>query len=385
MKNPLIMTPGPTGIRENVRLARAQECTNPDLDLEFYDFYKETCERFSKVFQTKEEVRILSGEGILGLEAACASLTEQNDRVLIIDNGVFGEGFGDFVKMYGGEAIYFKGDRERKINIDELKEFLDKDSDFKYATVVHCDTPSGILNNLEEICPLLKSKGILTVVDTVAAVGGENIKVDQWKIDIALGGSQKVFSAPPGLTILSISKDAFEAMEKRKTPIPAFYCNLLMWKDYYEKKWFPYTMPISDIMGLRVAVDNILEEGVENILNRHTTIAEATRNAVKESGLELFVKDGFSNTVTVIKVPGNINDEKLRDIMLKDFNVFIAGSFDFLKGKVIRIGHMGESARIDKVAFTLLALDKSLEKLGVITKKKLHDSFNGLVNSVNNA
>lgn len=385
MKNPLIMTPGPTGIRENVRLARAQECTNPDLDLKFYDFYKETCKRFSKVFQTKEEVRILSGEGILGLEAACASLTEQNDRVLIIDNGVFGEGFGDFVKMYGGEAIYFKGDRERKINIDELKEFLDKDSDFKYATVVHCDTPSGILNNLEEICPLLKSKGILTVVDTVAAVGGENIKVDQWKIDIALGGSQKVFSAPPGLTILSISKDAFAVMEKRKTPIPAFYCNLLVWKDYYEKKWFPYTMPISDIMGLRVAVDNILEEGVENILNRHATIAEATRNAVNESGLELFVKDGFSNTVTVIKVPDNINDEKLRDLMIKDFNVFIAGSFDFLKGKVIRIGHMGESARIDKVTFTLLALDKSLEKLGFITKKKLYDSFVELVNSVNNA
>lgn len=383
MKNPLIMTPGPTGIRENVRLARAQECTNPDLDLEFYDFYKETCERFAEIFQTKEEVRILSGEGILGLEAACASLTEKEDRVLVIDNGVFGEGFGDFVKMYGGEAVYFKGDREKQIDINELKEFLEKDSNFKYATVVHCDTPSGILNNLKEICPLLKSKGILTVVDTVAAVGGEDIKVDQWKVDIALGGSQKVFSAPPGLTILSISRDAFNAMEKRKSPIPAFYCNLLMWKDYYEKKWFPYTMPISDIMGLRVAADNILEEGLENILNRHRVIADATRTAVRESGLELFVKDGFSNTVTVIKVPDNIDDKKLRDNMINDFNVFIAGSFDFLEGKVIRIGHMGESAKVDKVSYTLLALDKSLEKLGFITKKKLYDSFGELVNSVN--
>lgn len=383
MKNSMIMTPGPTQVKENVRLARAMECTNPDLDLEFYDFYKETCENIGNIFQTKEEVRILSGEGILGLEAACASLTEPNDRVLVLDNGVFGEGFGDFVKMYGGEVVFFKGDREKEINIDELKSFLEKDSEFKYATIVHCDTPSGVLNNLQEICPLLKSKGILTVVDTVAAVAGENIKVDEWKIDIALGGSQKAFSAPPGLTIVTISKDAFEMMEKRKTPIPAFYCNLLIWKDYYDKKWFPYTMPISDIFGLSAAINNILEEGLEEALKRHSIIAEATRCAVVESGLELFIKKGFSNTVTVIKVPDGIDDEKLRNIMLDDFNVFISGSFDFLKGKVIRIGHMGENARIDKVAYTLLALDKSLEKLGYITNKKLYNTFNDVINGVN--
>lgn len=383
MKDAMIMTPGPTSVKENVRLARALKCTNPDLDLEFYDFYKETCERLGRIFKTKQQVRILSGEGILGLEAACASLTEVNDRVLVLDNGVFGEGFGDFVKMYGGEAVFFKGDRQRAINIDELKEFLEKDSNFKYATIVHCDTPSGVLNNLEEICPLLKSKGIITVVDTVAAVAGEDIKVDEWKIDIALGGSQKAFSAPPGLTMVTISEDAFAAMENRKTPIPAFYCNLLIWKDYYDKKWFPYSMPISDIMGLRVSIDNILEEGIEEGLKRHSIIAEATRGAVTESGLELFIEEGFSNTVTVIKVPSGINDEELREVMINDFNVFIAGSFDFLKGKVIRIGHMGENARIDKVAYTLLALDKSLEKLGLNTSKKLHDTFNKLVSSVN--
>lgn len=385
MRNSIIMTPGPTAVRENVRLARARECTNPDLDLEFYDFYKETCDKLGKVFKTKGEVRIISGEGILGLEAACASLTEPNDRVLVLDNGVFGEGFADFVKIYGGEAVLFKGDREKEIDINQLRVFLEEDSNFKYATIVHCDTPSGVLNNLEEICPLLKNKGILTVVDTVAAVGGEDIKVDEWKIDIALGGSQKAFSAPPGLTILTISNDAFGAMEKRKTPIPAFYCNLLIWKDYYDKKWFPYTMPISDIVGLRVAIDNILEEGLEEQLKRHSIIAEATRNAVIEGGLEMFIKEGFSSTVTVIKVPSGINDEELIGTMINDFNIFIAGSFDFLKGKVIRIGHMGENAHVDKVSYTLLALDKSLEKLGFITNKKLYNTFNELVNSVNNS
>ncbi len=107
MKVPYVMTPGPTMVRENVRMARAMETTNPDLDLRFYDYYKETCEKIGEFLKTKNEVRILSGEGILGLEAACASLTEKGDRILVIDNGIFGEGFADFVEIYGGEVVFF--------------------------------------------------------------------------------------------------------------------------------------------------------------------------------------------------------------------------------------------------------------------------------------
>ncbi|WML36477.1 alanine--glyoxylate aminotransferase family protein [Clostridium sp. OS1-26] len=362
MKIPYIMTPGPTQIRENVRLARSIETTNPDLDLQFYDFYKETCEKIGQFLKTKNEVRILSGEGILGLEAACASLTEEGDRVLVIDNGIFGEGFADFVKMYGGEPILFSGDRQREIDINELQKFLDKDSNFKYATVVHCDTPSGVLNNIAKICPILKEKGILTVVDSVAAMGGEEVDVDKWQIDIILGGSQKCVSAPPGLTFLSISEDAFNAMKNRKKPIASFYCNLLVWENYYENKWFPYTQPISDIMGLSKAMDNLIED--KEIIIRHAQIAQATRKAVLEAGLSLYIKQGYSNTVTVIEIPEDINDAELRNYMLEKYNVLIAGSFGYLGGKVIRIGHMGENARIDKVSYTLFALQKSLEHLG---------------------
>ena len=375
MKVPYIMTPGPTQVRENVRLARALETTNPDLDLQFYDFYKETCERIGEFLNTKNEVRILSGEGILGLEAACASLTEKGDRVLVIDNGIFGEGFADFVKMYGGEPVFFKGDRQRNIDIEALKEFLNKDSNFKYATVVHCDTPSGVLNEVNKICPLLKDKGIITVVDSVAAMGGEEFRVDDWNIDIALGGSQKAVSAPPGLTFLSISDDAFKVIENRKEPIASFYCNLLVWKDYYDKKWFPYTQPISDILGLRAAIDNILEEGKENMIDRHKKISEATRAAIESSGLTLYIKEGYANTVTVVEVPDGIEDKALRDYMLNTYGVFIAGSFDYLSGKVIRIGHMGENARIDKVSYTLFALQKSLEHFGFESKADMVKEF----------
>ncbi|KEI81292.1 alanine--glyoxylate aminotransferase family protein [Clostridium botulinum] len=373
MKVAYVMTPGPTMVRENVRMARAMETTNPDLDLQFYDYYKETCEKIGEFLKTKNEVRILSGEGILGLEAACASLTEKGNRILVIDNGIFGEGFADFVEIYGGEAVFFKGDRKRDIDIEKLKEFLEKDSNFKYATVVHCDTPSGVINDVSKICPMLKEKGIITVVDSVSAMGGQELKVDEWKIDIVLGGSQKCMSAPPGLSFLSISEDAFKAMKERKTPIASYYCNLLVWKDYYKNKWFPYTPPISDIVGLRVAVDNILKD--RDILSRHNNIAKACREAIVESGLKLYLEKGYSNTVTVIELPKEIEDKALRTYMQDKYNVIIAGSFGYLQGKVIRIGHMGENAKVDKMAYTLFALKNSLEHLGYKLKVNIGEVF----------
>ncbi|MBZ9684890.1 alanine--glyoxylate aminotransferase family protein [Clostridium estertheticum] len=373
MKVSQIMTPGPTEVRENVRMARALATTNPDLDLQFYEFYKQTCEKIGGFLNTNNQVRILSGEGILGLEAACASLTETNDRVLVIDNGIFGEGFADFVKMYGGEVVFFKGDRKSKIDVIELEKFLEKDHDFKYATVVHCDTPSGVLNDIDKICPLLKRKGILTVVDSVAAMGGEDIRVDEWKIDITLGASQKCVSAPAGLTLISISEDAFKLMQQRKRPIASYYCNLLVWKDYYENKWFPYTPPISDIVGLRQAIDNILED--KEVIQRHNSIGKATRKAIMEAGLNLYIEDGYSNTVTVIEIPKGIDDKELLKHMHDEFNVFIAGSFGYLQGKVIRIGHMGENAKKDKMAYTLLALQNTLKALGFQCKKDMVQVF----------
>jgi aspartate aminotransferase-like enzyme len=367
------MTPGPTEVRENVRLARSVRCTNPDLDINFYDFYRKTCEKIGEFLKTKNQVRILCGEGMLGLEAACASLTEKGDRVLVIDNGIFGEGFADLIRLYDGDVVFFKGNRREGINSVDLKKFLDKDNDFKYATVVHCDTPSGVLNDLSRICPMLKEKGILTLVDSVSAMGGEDLEVDNWKIDIVVGGSQKCISAPPGLSLLSISEDAFSMMKNRKNPIKSFYCNLLIWEDYYEKKWFPYTPPISDIIALRTAVDNVLMD--RNVLERHRKIGKGVRKAVLNAGLSLYIKSGYSNTVSVIEVPDGMDEKKLRQYMVDNFNVMIAGSFGYLQGKVLRIGHMGENARKGRVAYTLYSLQKALEHFGFRCKCDMAQCF----------
>jgi len=372
-----IMTPGPTQVRENVRMKRSIETTNPDLDLEFYDFYKDTCDKISRILKTENSSYMLSGEAILGLEAACASLTEPGDRVLVIDNGIFGRGFEDFVKMYGGEVVLFESEYDRPVDISELATFLEKDSDFKYATIVHCDTPSGVLNDIEKICPILDSYGILSVVDAVSSMFGQAIDVDKSRIDIVCGGSQKALSAPVGITLLCVSERAFRAMEERKSPISSFYANLLNYRDYYINKWFPYSMPISDIYGVAQAIDNIIQE--EGFVSRHKNIAQATRKALTQAGLELYLKDGFSDTVTAIKVPADLKDSDILRLMKEKYGVMIAGSLGCLSGKVIRIGHMGENANKEDMEILMEALQGSLKELGFDLASNLRESFKRFV------
>ena len=364
-----MMTPGPTMVAENVRMARSMETGNPDLDLAFYDFYKETCALYSQLLHTKNESLILSGEGILGLEAAVASLTEPGDRVLVLDNGVFGKGFADFVSIYGGEPVLYTTDYKKEIEIEPLRQFLEKDAEFKYATIVHCDTPSGMLNDIGKICPLLKQYGILTVVDSVSGMFGNEVNVDTMQIDLLCGGSQKAISCPIGLSLVTISDEAKQAMENRKTKVASFYANLMTFKDYDKNKWFPYSMPISDIYGLRAALENLKED--TKMLERHAKIAKRTREALVCSGLSLYAENGYSNTVTVFVIPKGITAACILKEMQEKHNIMLAGSFDVLAGEVIRIGHMGYNCTEENMQETLTALNATLENLGVDLKEEL--------------
>lgn len=372
MKTPLILTPGPTFINENVRQEMSRELTNPDIDTGFYDFYKNVCEKLRKFMNTENEILIMCGEGILGLEAACCSLTEEGDRVLVIDNGIFGAGFADFVKLYGGESVFFSSDYRKALEPEALDEFLKNDSDFKYAALVHCETPSGVTNPIDKLCPILKKYGIITVVDSVSGMGGEEFYPDKWGVDIALGGSQKCLSAPVGLTFLSISDDAYAAIRGRKTPIKSFYLNLTAFDGWYEKKWFPYTMPIHLIYALDKALDNILSE---NSIKRHKTIASAVRYAIEKAGLEIYAQSGCSNTVTAVVLPDGIDFETVQKYILDNYGILIAGSFGYLKDKVIRIGHMGENCTYERMTLFLTALDSALRASGAGLSKSLPETF----------
>lgn len=368
-----IMTPGPVQVPENVRRARSKSTTNADLDPVFFDEYKETCELISDILHTTNETLILSGEGILGLEAACASMTEPGDKVLVLDNGIYGKGFADFVSMYGGKPELYTVDDKNAINPEALKKYLEEHHDYKYATLVHCDTPSGMLNDIHVICPMLKSYGIMTVVDSVSGMFGNEVNADQAQIDVLCGGSQKAASAPPGLTFVTLSPCAVQSMEQRKTPVASFYCNLMIFKDYYENKWFPYTMPISDIYGLRQAVKNIKND--KEILKRHAKIARAVRNALKEAGISLYLESGFSDTVTVFDVPEGMTAEDILGRMKEIHGIMLAGSFGELAGKVIRIGHMGANANVADMLEVMAGLEETLMFYGWEQAEGMLESF----------
>lgn len=368
-----IMTPGPTQVKENVRLARALECTNPDLDEEFVEYYHETCSLISRLLHTENETIIMDGEGILGLEAACASMTEPGDRVLVLDNGIYGAGFADFISMYQGTPVLYTTSYFEPIDPAALDAYLAEDHNFKYATVVHCDTPSGIINDVSALCPILKKYGIMTIVDSVSAMFGEEMRVTDYQIDILCGGSQKAVSAPPGLTFVTLSNDAKKAINERKTPIASFYANLKVFFNYYEEKWFPYTMPISDIYGLRVAFENIAED--TTLLDRHERIADACRKALIAAGIKLHLHAGFSNTVTVFSVPEGTTADAILTKMRNDHNIMLAGSLGDLAGKVIRIGHMGSNANEKDMTDTMDALDHVFADLGVALKASLLEEF----------
>jgi len=380
MREPLIMTPGPTEVAEEVRQAMAQNFTNPDLDPQFFKFYTELCGDLQKIINTKNQVLVLSGEGMLALDAALASLIEPGDRVLALSNGIFGTGLAGMAENYGAEVVKLEKSYREPITGREVEEVLEEESNFDLATLVHCETPAGLINPAAEILPVLKERGLITVIDAVSSLGGIEFKPDDWGADVVLGGSQKVLSAPPGLAFLSLSSRAWKKIESRKASQPAFYLNLKLWQNWQEKQEFPYTPSVSDIYALKKAAERLLTEA--DRYQRHSWIAGAVRKALQAGGLTLYPDSGYSNTVTAVRMPDGIKFSDLNREMLESHGIMIAGAFAELSGKVFRIGHMGENCRDEKLYLTLKALQHSLVKLGF---KFQQDMLKTYVNEMNSA
>lgn len=351
------MAPGPVALSDAVRQAMARQLYNPDLDPDYVDFYRGMCEKIQRLLHTKSDCLVLAGEGILGLEAACASLIEPGTKVLCLANGVFGAGFVDFVTAQGGIPVILDKDYRQAITAAEVEEALLQNSDIKVATLVHCDTPSGLLNPVSEIGPVLRKHGVISIVDAVASAAGDVVLADEWELDVILGGSQKALSAPPGLTFISVSQAAWDFMLARKEAPKGLYLNLLVWKDSWLKDGsFPYTQPVNDHYAFDAALDEALAEGQARY-ERHRQVAAFTREAVQAAGFKLYPDVNYAaSTVTAIEVPRGVPDADFRQRLLTEYGWQIAGSYGPLTGKVWRIGHMGTQCHIERVQACLDAM-----------------------------
>jgi aspartate aminotransferase-like enzyme len=365
-KTRYLMTPGPVEVSPRTLRALSSRVTH-HYSPEFIDFYQKTTEKLKEVFQTKKDLIIMQGEAVLGLEAAVANIIDEGDRVLVLDNGPYGAWFSIYVENHGGEVVRLKEDYRKAIDPEKVKERLEKEKDIKAITVVHMDTPVGITNPIEKICRMAKKYGVITIVDTVAALGGMEIKPDNWDIDICICGSQKCFSCPPALAPISVSKDAWNTMEKKRKPLKNTYLSMLDYREtWIKKRSFPFTPFVSEIYAINEAAAQILEEGLGNVFARHKRVAKAVREAVRAMGLELWPESEqiASETVTAVKVPEKVDDEELRNVTANDYGVLIAGEVPGLKGDIFRIGHMGYGAHMDNALVTIAALEKSLQKVG---------------------
>ena len=362
----LLMTPGPVEVSPSVLAALASPSIHHYYP-RFIEFFEETVEKLRQVFQTKNDIVIMQAEGILGLEAAVANVMNPGEKVLVLDSGPFGKWFGEYVVNYGGEIVELRVEYDDAIEPADVKRKLEEEKDIKALTVVHCETPAGIVNPIREICKIGKEHGVITIVDAVASLGGIDVRPDEWGIDPCITGSQKCLSSTPGLTIISVSEEAWEVMEKRKKPIRNSYLSLLDWREaWIRNKRFPHTPLVAEIYGINQAATEILEEGLQNVFDRHAKVAKATRNGIEGMGLKLWPKkkEIASNTVTTFKLPEEVDDVEFIQRMADKYGVLIGGGFRELKGKLVRIGHMGYNATLPNIVATLVAIEKTLTDMG---------------------
>lgn len=337
-------------------------------DPAFIDFFEHTSNLLQQVYQTEYDVVIMQGEAILGLEAAAACLIEPGDKVLNLVSGVFGKWFELFIEKFGGETIEVAVPYNDAVDPEDVRKALDENPGIKYLSVVHSETPSGTVNPVSEIGPIAKEYGVITMVDTVSGLGGEQLIPEEWGVDVAVAGPQKCLGGPPGLSLMSISPDAWEAMENRSSPVQGSYLSILDWKNaWIEEHRFPYTPSVSDIYALESILSQVLEEGIDRYAERHSTIAGATREGVKALGLELWParEEVAGNAVTAVTMPEGITDEALRGTMRDRYGMMISGGYGELAGQLFRLGHMGKAAHPTYMASQLAILERTLNDLGI--------------------
>ena len=342
------MTPGPTAVPDRVRRAMSREQPNPDVEDAFAARYDRVTEQLQTVYGTDDDVVVMGGEGILGLEAAVTSTIGPDDRVLVVSNGLYGEGFADFVTAAGGTADVVDAEWGTALPVADVETALERHT-YDAATMVHCETPTGTLNDIAPVLDLLAERDVLTIVDAVSSLGGTPVPTEQ--IDVALGASQKCFSTPPGLTTVSVSDRAWERIAERDPD--TLYTNLAPWRDVGEG--FPYTHLSANVAALEAGLDMLLEEGLENVYERHRRAAALTRERGRELGLDLFSDpDLHSPTVTAFHVPGRAT--RLQRDLDENHDVVLATGLGDLADDVLRVGHMGHNADVEKVEQTMDAL-----------------------------
>ena len=356
---PIPMVPGPVVVPERVRQASLEPYGSGDLETEFLDLYARTQGLLGAILGTRNDIVIQSGEGMLALWSALKSCLVPGDRVLAVATGVFGYGIGEMAQSIGADVKTVGFGYDETIGDTARIEAAIAEFKPRMITAVHCETPSGTLNPLEELGRLKQACRVpLLYVDAVASAGGVPVLADAWNIDLCLGGAQKCLSAPPDTCFLSVSPKAWEIIE---TVGYVGYDALGPFQRAVENRYFPYTPNWQGIAALHTAAQLLMDEGLENCYKRHDAVARMCRRRLVDMGIELFPAAGAvpSPTVTAAKIPAGFTWQTW-DRRLRQSGLVAAGSYGPLAEKVFRLGHMGAQADMALMEKALTVIAESL-------------------------
>lgn len=359
------LSAGPTTVSAEVLAAMGQPIIY-HYDPSFLDTFKRTTEKAAKVFGTEEDVILMQGEAVVGLEAAGRACVRPGMKVINLVSGVFGKGMSDWLKMWGAEVVDISVPYDDAVTPEAVERALDAHPDAELVSLVHSETPSGTLNPVAEIGPIIRAHGAVSIVDCVSSLAGMPFHPDEWELDICVAGAQKCLSGPPGITLMTVSQQAWALIDKNPTAPRWSFVALLDWREIYLKEGrFPFTPSVSDVFGLEACLDWVLEQGIDNVIAQHSIAAEACRAGVKVMGLKLWPRSEaiMSTCTTAIAVPEGLTDIQVRSHVRERYGVQISSGQN--AGNLVRIGHMGVTARSLYPVIGLSALGRSLLDLGV--------------------
>ncbi|AEX84989.1 class V aminotransferase [Marinitoga sp. 1135] len=352
-----LLAPGPTPVPIDLLLEGAKDTIHHRTP-QYLEIQKVALDGAKYIFRTENPVFILSSSGTGAMETAVANTLNPGDKAIVVVAGKFGERWMEIAKAYGIDPIVVDLEWGDYVKPETIKELLEKNPDVKAVFTTLSETSTGTVHPIKEIAEIVKDTNAIMVVDAISGMLAQPLEMDAWNLDIVVTGVQKGFMMPPGIALISVSDKAWKVIDENKNY--HYYFDLKAYKKKYPDS--PYTPPVNLVYQLAKSVQMIEEEGIENVWERHRIMADATRAAVQAMGLELFAKNP-GNVLTSVKVPEGVDGGKILKYLRDEEGVTFAGGQNHLKGKIIRIAHLGYMSKYD-VIVGISALEMALKKFG---------------------
>ena len=365
--NRLLLGAGPCTVHPRVLRAMTQPVVG-HLDPVFFQVMDEVCEMLRQVFHTGNRVTMpISATGTGAMETACVNVLERGDTAIVCRNGYFGVRLADIAQRCGANTVMVDSPWGKPADLNALEDALNANPGVKMVGLVHAETSTGAITPLQNAIDLAHRHGALVVADAVTSLGSHDVQVDDWDIDVCYSASQKCLGAPPGLAPISFGERAMNVIDQRDTSVESFYFNLQGVAEYWNEtqRVYHHTSPITMIYAMRESLRMMMEEGIQGRHDRHAKVAAGLRAGLTAMGLDLATDPDYQlNPITVVNAPEGIDEAVVRSRLLNEFDIEVSGGLGEFRGKVWRIGMMGEGARERSVLSVLSALEVILGDLG---------------------